>query len=173
MNLQNAEEVTLLLSLKQTSDQLAQQLKSEGMGGDIKTAQIKVHDRMQAVITGDGFQITQLTPDTLPVSKEQPTEWKWEVRAQRTGTLNLHVTLNAIVDVNDGSGPRPYPIRTFSQSYVVKVAWSDAISSFIKNNWIWLWTVIVAPAGAWLWKRKRDRDKARGPAGFTPPEARE
>jgi hypothetical protein len=33
----------------------------------------------------------------------------------KAGTLYLHVTLNAIVDLDNGSGPQPYPIRTFDK----------------------------------------------------------
>jgi hypothetical protein len=91
MSLQEAKEVTLLLSLNQNSNELAQQLRIEGAAGEIKEAQIKVHEKVQVLISGDGFLITPSRPDTLPVSKEQTTRWKWDVRALRPGTLRLHV----------------------------------------------------------------------------------
>jgi hypothetical protein len=170
MSLQKAETITLLLNLKQTTEELAQQLKNEGATGDIqKPPSIKVHDKMQAVISGDGFQIMPWTPDILPVSKQETTQWRWDVRAQRAGTLKLHVVLNAIVDLDDGSGPRPYPIKTFDRTYVVEVPWQDgALANFFKNNYQWLWTTLIIPVGAWLWNRKRKK----GAAGFILPKPR-
>jgi hypothetical protein len=161
MNLQKAETVVLLLSPKQTAEELEQRLRDEGAVGDIKEARVKIHDRMQAVLSGDGFQITPVTADTLPVSRQEPTQWRWDVRAQRAGTLKLNVVLNAIVDVDDGSGPRPYPIRTFSQTYVVEVPWrGGTAAAFLRENWQWLWVALLAPAAAWLWARTRTKRRA-------------
>jgi hypothetical protein len=168
MSLEKAETVVLLLSPKQSVAELEQKLHEEDAVGEIKNAKIKIHDRMQAVLSGDGFQITPVTADTLPVSQQEPTEWKWDVRAQRTGTLKLNVVLNAIVDVDDGSGPHPYPIRTFSQTYVVQVSWRDGATAFVRESWQWLWVILVAPVAAWLWFRNRTKRRHAARRIFSP-----
>lgn len=160
MSLEKAETVVLLLSPTQTVKQLEDTLRDEGAVGDLKNAKIKIHDRMQAELSGDGFLITRVTADTLPVSQQQTTEWRWDVRAVRAGTLKLNLVLNAIVDVDDGSGPRPYPIRTFSHTYLVKVSWRDGATSFFRESWPWLLFILAAPAPAWLWFRNKRRRRA-------------
>lgn len=157
MSLNKAETVVLLLSPKQAVGELEQRLRDEGAAGDIKNARIKIHDRMQAVLSGDGFQITPVTADTLPVSRQGPTQWTWDVRALRPGTLKLNLVLNAIVDVDDGSGPSPYPIRTFSHTYLVQVSWQDGATAFLGENWYWLGFILLSPAAAWLWARNRTK----------------
>jgi hypothetical protein len=161
MSLNKAETIKLLLSPKQAVEELEQILREEGAAGNIKDARIKIHDRMQAVLSGDGFQITPVTADTLPISRQEPTQWEWDVRAQRAGALKLNVVLNAIVDLDDGSGPRPYPIRTFSQTYIVEVPWQEGtVATFFKSNWQWLITTLIIPIGAWVWNRKRKKRRA-------------
>jgi hypothetical protein len=165
MGLEKAERIELLLSLKQTEEELKGRLRDDGViVNDIQAARVKISDKMQAGLSGDGFLITPITPDTLPVSKQETTQWQWDVRALRGGTLHLHVVLNAIVDLDDGTGAHPYPIRTFEHTYDVEVPWSEgAVATFLKSNWQWLWITLVAPAGAWVWNRKR---KKRAKAGF-------
>jgi Carboxypeptidase regulatory-like domain/TIR domain len=160
MSLKKAETVMLLLSTEQAVEELEQRLREEDAVGDVKSARIQIHDRMQAVLSGDGFQITPVTADTLPISRQQPTEWKWDVRALRTGTLKLNLVLNAIVDVDDGSGPRPYPIRTFSHTYLVRVSWRDGATALVGEHWPWLFVILAAPAAAWLWFRNKKRRRA-------------
>lgn len=112
---------------------------------------------MQAVLTGgDDFKITPITPDTLPVSSQTTTEWKWDVKALRGGNLKLYLTLNAIVEYEDGAGKRPVTIKTFDKYYVVAVPWSEnAALKFVGNNWQWVWTTLIIPVGLWLKNRKR------------------
>lgn len=163
MTLDKSEFIVLKLSLSQSPDNLKQILEGEHVAGDIKTDRIKVDDNMQAILTGDGFQITPVTAESLPISKQSTTEWKWDVRPLRSGVLRLHVVLNALVDV-DGTGKRPYPIKSFDHEYRVDVPWQNKpVFAFVGNNWQWLWTTLIIPVGAWVWNRRR---KKKGKAGF-------
>jgi hypothetical protein len=172
MELEKARTVVLLLSPKQTAKELEEQLHERGTAaGEIKHYRIKISDKMQAVLSGDGFLITPITSDTLPISSQEPTQWSWDVRPQRAGALNLHVILNAIVDLDDGQGPRPYPIRVFDQPYVVKVPRQEgAMATFFSNALPWLLAAVLVPGVvvAWLWYRGRKRPRAasrRVPSG--------
>lgn len=160
MRLHEAQTIVLLLSPVKTAGELEQELRKEVVTGNVQQATIKISDTMQAVLSGDGFQINPITPDTLPVSKQETTQWRWDVRPQRGGALRLHVVLNAIVEIG-GAGPRPYPLRTFSQTYVVDVPWREgAVATFFKDNWPWLWATVLLPGVALLWNRNRSRRRA-------------
>lgn len=158
MSVKKAETVVLLLSPRQTAEELTELLKKEEVVGGIENERVRIHDRMQAALTGDGFHITPVTPEIQHVSTQEPTRWEWNVRAEREGTLKLNYVLNAIVDLGDGAGPNPRPVRTFNKTYVVKVGWRDgAAAAFFKRNWFWLWLPLSAPVAVWAWGRKRRR----------------
>jgi hypothetical protein len=163
LKLHEAVTVILLLSPKQSMEELQKQLREEGGVGDIKSARIKIHDKMQAVLLGgDDFDITNVTPDIVDISKQEPTQWRWGVRPLRAGTLQLHITLNAIVDLDDGSGPRLHTIRTYSYTYVVQVPWGEGrVATFFKNNWPWLWATLLAAVGFLIWNRNRTKRPVR------------
>ena len=171
MRLNETQTVVLLLSPKQTAEELKGQLRDRGATGNIENYRIKISDKMQALLTGDGFLITPVTtPDTLPISKQEPTRWSWDVRPLRAGRLTLHIVLNAIVDLDDGAGPHPYSIETFDKVYDVEVPRQEggtggATAISFGNAWPWLLAVLLATAGvaAWLWygRRKRPRAAAR------------
>jgi hypothetical protein len=161
MRLHETQTITLLLSPKEASGRLAERIREEGAAGDIKEGTLKVAEQMQAVLSGDGFQIDPIPPDTVPISWEEPTQWRWDVRPLRGGDLVLHVTLYAIVNLDDGQGPRPYRLRTHSQPYTVHVPWGDgAVATFFKTNWKWLWLTMLVPGVALLWNRKRAKRRA-------------
>lgn len=158
MSLNEAKKVELLLSTSLSEEALKQEVEKHKVEGNIQSGQIKISDEMEAILTGDGFQITNVLSPRRPISKTNETEWKWDVRALKEGKLRLHLTLNAFVTI--GGNPQPYPIRTFDKEYIVVVTPVDKVVSFAKNNWQWLWTTIVLPVGAWLWKRKRRPSEA-------------
>lgn len=165
VKLDASQTIILMLSPKQTPGELEQQLREKGGTGKVEWQSIRISDKMRAVISGDGFQITPLTPETMPVSKMESTEWSWEVRPLRTGTLNLHVVLSAIVDLSDGSGERPYPIQTFHKVYFVEVPQERAARPrwWTGRVWSWLLPALLVPAGgvtAWLWLRRRKRRRS-------------
>lgn len=172
VKLDAAETVELVLSPKQTGEELKEEVRSRGRAGRIESHRIKISKRMQAVLTGDGFKVTHITtPDTLPVSEDEPTRWLWDVRPERVGKVTLHLVVNAIVDFEDGAGQQPYTIKTFDKSYEVEVPRNEAAAGDPRpansgGVWPWLLPALLVPAGgaaAWLWLRGRKRPR-RGPA---------
>ena len=113
---------------------------------------------MQARLTGQGFEITAVKPETQLVSGEQETEWQWDVTPKRANTLRLHLTLSAILVV-DGE-PAPRTIRTFDKIIEVQVTWGQRISGFVSNNWQWLWAVVLVPVAGWLWRKWKKKTPA-------------
>jgi hypothetical protein len=164
MALDQSYLIALNLGLSKTEEELKTDLRNQGVKGDLKSDSIKVDTNMQAILSGDGFTITPVTADKLPISANNITEWKWDVRPVKTGTLRLHVVINALVDLNDGAGKQPYPVRTFDQEYQIAVPWRNRfVFAFVGNNWQWLWATLVIPVAGLLWNRRR---KKKGKAGF-------
>lgn len=158
MSLIDAKKVELLLSTSLSKDALKNAVAQYGVEGDIQVEEIQISDQMEANLSGDGFQITEVLPARRPISKTGTTEWTWDVRALKEGKLRLHLTLNALVTVK--GNPQLYPIRTFDKEYVVTVGVKDKVVSFAQNNWKWLWTTLFVPLGGWLLKRKRKSSEA-------------
>jgi len=162
MTLEKSETVYLRLSIAQTVEELKQEIINEGLTGQIDTAKgIKIDSQMKAVlIGGEDFKVTPITPETLPVSNQTTTEWKWDVKALHSGNLKLYLTLNAIVEYEDGAGKHPVTIKTFDKNYTVAVPWSEnAVFKFIGNNWQWLWTALIVPVVLWFLNRRRNEKK--------------
>lgn len=123
-----------------------------------RATDIRISNQMEAKLTGDDFSITEITPQRLPISMKEVNEWKWNIKAEKSGTLRLELALNVILFVEGNQLPRP--IQTFKRDIfvpVVEVPWSltGSIVGFIKSYWQWLWTVLVVPLAGWIWKRLR------------------
>jgi len=162
MTLDKSETVYLKLGIAQTIKELKKEIEEQGLKGEINAVKgVKIDSQMQAILTGgDDFKVTPITPDTLPVSNQVTTEWKWDVKAMRGGSLKLYLVLNAIVEYEDGAGKRPVTIKTFDKYYVVAVPWHEnAFFKFFGNNWQWLWTTLIVPVGLWIWNRKRKKTR--------------
>jgi len=150
MNLNNTAMIQLLLGLAVPTDELKRMIEAEG---EKVGAQIRVSDRMEALLTGPNFAITAVTPEIQAVSRSNITEWKWEVKPISKGRNYLHLTISSLLDVDGASTPRT--IRTFDKIIDVEVTWHQRVFSFVENNWQWLWTAILIPIVGWLWKRKK------------------
>jgi hypothetical protein len=150
INIDNSTQIQLLLSLAQSVENLKQAIVEEG---ERIGTNISVSDRMEARLTGYMFQITAITPEIQAVSKNQETEWRWEIYPKKEGKHSLHLTLTALLEINGHSTPRS--VRTFDRTIDVTVTPTQKIKIFVKSNWQWLWAAILIPVGGWLWKRKR------------------
>jgi hypothetical protein len=151
----DSTEIQLLLSPEQTIDQLQARITALG---EREGARIRATNRMEARLTGSGFEIEAITSEVQAVGREGVTEWRWEIEATKTGTRRLHLTLSSIIDV-DGS-PVPRTIRVFDRTLKIHVTWFDRLSGFIGGNWQWLWTVILVPLVGWA-ARNRMRWRLR------------
>lgn len=120
--------------------------------GEKEGARIRVSDRMEARLSGPNFAITAITPEIQAVSRNDVTEWKWEVKPSNDGRQYLHLTLSALLSVDGTSTPRA--IRTFDKVIEVEIGWHQRVGSFFEKNWQWLWAAVLVPIVGWLWKRK-------------------
>ena len=150
MRLRETRRVHLLLGPSQTVEELEDMLSSSDT---LMHARVRFANRMQAKLTGDGFEVKPITPELQAASARDVTEWKWDVIASEAGEHELHLVLNAIIEVEGKDLPRA--IKTFDQVIVVQVSIGQRISGFVSENWKWLWTAILVPLAGWLWKRRQ------------------
>jgi hypothetical protein len=140
-------EMRLLLSPTLAIDELQQKLAD--LPGVLQGEAIRVAPRMEAVLSGQNFRITAITPALQAVSRGEPTEWRWEVSPTTPGDHRLHLALNARVTDTART------LRTFDRTIQVNVTAGQRLSSFVGNNWKWLWTTALVPLAGWLWQRRR------------------
>jgi hypothetical protein len=152
MRLGETIQIALLLSLRESIDQLIENLKNRPTTvGEKQGADIRVSNRMAARLTGEGFTITAIMPELQVVGSSGTTEWKWEIKAITPGRHTLHMTLTVIVYVE--AAQTPLAIHAFDRQIEVVVSWYYPVGTFVGNNWQWLWTALLVPIGGWLWAR--------------------
>jgi len=148
--------IQLLLDPAKSVGELETMLQASGAA---EKYQIKISENMQARLTGNGFEISPITPEEQLISKRETTEWKWEVKAVKSGQQKLYLALSAILKFQGETKVRV--IRTFDREMLVRVSLGKRISTFVGKNWQWLWTALVIPVMGWLWKRKSAKKHGR------------
>jgi hypothetical protein len=150
MNMGDAAQIELLLSLDETQAQLKRALGGEG---GRESAQVAVTEQMEARLTGANFRITAVTPEAQAITSNGRTAWQWEVQPTVAGSHPMHLTLNAVLRV-DGTSVRR-TVKTFDKTILVQVTVARQVSDFVGQNWQWLWAVVVAPLVGWFWRGRR------------------
>jgi hypothetical protein len=146
--------VQLLVSLREPVEELKAAVTA---AGNTVGARARLSNEMKADLSGIGFTIVPSQSVQKVVSADQPTEWRWQVAATKTGTLYLDLELSAVVAVNGST--QFVDVKRFERKWTVQVAWSDRVTSFVGGNWKWLWAAIVVPIGGVLFRRlRRSRD---------------
>jgi hypothetical protein len=158
MHVGDVEGIHVVLSPSADREELVAAIEEEGRR-EFHT--IRVSDLMEAKLEGLGFDITPKEPQTQPVSGEQPTEWRWQVKAKDTGLQALYLTLSAVIVVNGTERRRK--IDTFKKEILVEVTaptWVQTILDFVTG----FAGAITAIGGAvavvyggyhWLGRRRR------------------
>lgn len=122
--------IHLLLSPTLSLDELEKRVTE---GGPLEGYRIKIANKMEANLIGEAFEISHITPNVQPISIEEPTEWKWDIRPKRTGSQRLHLSLNAIVEVEAKELSRS--IRVFDRTISVAVSSRQSAYWWAKDNW--------------------------------------
>jgi hypothetical protein len=148
MKLESSSTIQLVLSPTKSIDELKKDVVAQG---EKEGARIRISDLMEARLSGSGFNISPITPETQAISWNEITEWKWDVVPNRAGRHNLYLTLTAIIDVEGSTMPRR--IRTFDKTIDVEVSSWQTAFKFFQDNWEWAWTLIVFPVGYWIWRK--------------------
>jgi hypothetical protein len=152
MVLEDTYKIRLLLSSSKSIEELQQELEHQVKGvKNLEGARIRIASEMEARLTGQNFEITAVTPEAQAVSEKQETQWQWDVKPQKEGGQELHLTLSAVLFVNNSHTVRV--IRTFDKEIEVQVTLRRRILKFVRDNSQWIATAIIIPIVLWILKR--------------------
>lgn len=130
--------------------------------GKAEGQRVQVADRMEAKLTGSGFEIIATTPETQLVSTTQVTIWRWQVKAKDLGNQKLYLSLNALLSVNGKDTAKS--IMTFQREISVQVTSVSGIWAFLERYWAYLtvaFTAVILPLFVYLWKKLTKADGAK------------
>lgn len=154
MTLKKIYPIYVLLSPEKSIEELQRDLQRRIEDHQLfEGAQIRIASEMEARLTGQNFEITAVAPESQAISGQEQTEWQWDVKPKEEGTQELHLTLSAILYVNDRAIPRA--IRTFDKKITVQVTLGQRIGAFIRDNWDKIWKVLLVPLALLIWKNWR------------------
>ena len=80
-------------------------------------------------------------------------QWVWSVTPLQSGTHNLYLTVNVVVNV-PGYGAQKKQIPVLSQTVQVRSDVGYSASHFWSSNWQWLMTTLLIPLALWLWRKR-------------------
>lgn len=150
-----AATIELLASLKEAEESLRQAVRGDG---PVDSARVQLGDRMEARLTGTGFRIEAITPETQAVSHQQRTLWRWEIEPTRPADLELHLTLSAIFKIDGESVTRT--IQTFERTIYVEVPLAKRVQNFVAGNYQFIGSAFVIPIVGALYHRHRKKRRA-------------
>lgn len=155
INRDETADVVLLLSRKESIEALKDAIEAEVTGGR-EGKQIQIASRVEARLTGLGFEITPAAGIVQAVGTEDRVMWNWQVRPKATGPQTLTLTLVAKLDRH---GVADKTLKAYTRRIEVQVTPSQRVGDFASRNWQWLWGAILVPLAAagraWYTKRKK------------------
>jgi hypothetical protein len=133
MKLGDTTTIQLLLSPRETIDQLRQKLDAAGkkLGGAVLVA-----DVMQATLYGRGFDVHPLAPERQAVSESAQTEWRWDITAKEPGEQELRLTISVVITVKGHEAPRVLDV--YHRTIDVQVTVISQIGRLLASNWQWV-----------------------------------
>jgi len=151
MEMGSTAAVTVALGGNRTFAELVPILENAGKAeGQL----VQVSDRMEARLTGIGFEIIANTPETQLVSTTQPTRWQWEVKARDWGIQKLYLSLNVLLSVNGKDTQKS--VRTFQREISIEVTSAAGTWAFLERYWTYvglILTAVIIPLSVYFWKR--------------------
>lgn len=139
--------IKLELSANKTPEELAGTIHEPG---PTETATVKISNEMDARLTGEQFEIKAVRPERQAVSAHG-TEWSWDIRPNELGPQKLHLTLDAVLKIDNHEST--YTLKTFDKTIGVNVVWPETYYSFLGKYWQWIVTTIVLPFVIWIGKK--------------------
>lgn len=146
------EEITaqLVVDPNKTIDDAVKQLTVKGQ---IVKEQIKISKVVTAKLVAPNFTVTAIEEEQQAISETAPTIWHWTLVPKTTGPHPVHVTIDAIVTVNDKEKTRT--VRVFDQMVDIRIKPQQLIMEFFKQYWQWIVSTLIIPLGVWFWKSKQ------------------
>jgi len=153
-NISEQISVTMLIDFTKSIDELKKLTKESEI---TSSARIEVSKVVIARVIAPDFNVVAITPEEQPVSHTSVTEWQWELIPLKTGKHEIHVSVNAEVNVDGASKVRN--IETFSETIVIEITPWQVIRGWLSQYWQWLFTTLILPLGLWAWKKFKSRSE--------------
>jgi hypothetical protein len=118
---------------------------------------LQVADRMEAKLTGRGFEIEPLSEPLQAITSHRPTKWRFNVTPIRHGRQQLHLTL--LAHINVAGRDAPLTVETKDAVIDVDITVGQRLAGLVTTNWQWLWAAVFVPAIGFVWKRKTGRER--------------
>lgn len=110
------------------------------------------HLQMRGLLSGQNFSISRITPELQSIAFKTPSKWSWEVKPKNHGKKQIHLAMNAIININDRKFSRV--IYDIDKEIDVRFPLYLRISIMLKNYWQWVLATIIIPIFCWYWKKK-------------------
>jgi hypothetical protein len=149
-NIDDSIKVQLLIDVNKTAKELENELTSQG---NTFSGTLKISNLVYAQLTAPDFDISKLTPETQPISSEEMTEWLWDLKPKSTGTFDVYLTINAVVEVYGIEKQRQ--IKTFEKRLTIQITKKQKVERWFHKNWQWAWGAILAPIIGFFFLRKK------------------
>jgi len=152
------DKIRVTARISQESGMVELTTGMERASAPVERIPIQVGAFMGAELTGDAFDIKDLTNRTQVVQAKRPSEWAWEIKATKAGrqALRLHVWVRIVAP------PLPEQqkdLPVLDRDVDVQVSPAYSVSHFWENNWQWVlgsgFSASVLAAAAASWKRTR------------------
>jgi hypothetical protein len=110
----------------------SEELQKNARSGDQELKDFtRISAQMAAILVGQGFKITALSPEQQTIAEGFPTVWSWNVEAAQSGEQGLEATLYALLP-GDASTPRQR-VDSYAQIITVNVrekTWGEWFEAF-------------------------------------------
>jgi len=161
MQFHESRTIALIASAQLDPSTLSQELRQRIGGNDpVAVQRVQIAPLMETQLVGaPAFEIAALTPTRQPVSRAEPTEWRWTVRATETGRHTLNLTIIAVVTVDNERFPRS--LNVLNRDIDVYITAPQRVAMFLSGNWQWLLGTIFIPVAVWFWTNRRKQYRKR------------
>jgi len=102
---------------------------------------IRIANTMGAYLTGQGFEITEISPAIQLISGLRETSWLWEVTPTESGPKTLHLSIMAYFSPDNTA----YNIQTYSKQINVTITKPKQIQMFINEHFQWIIGTFLIP----------------------------
>jgi len=113
-------------------------------------AVIKVSKVLSVDLLAPDFTVLALTPQRQALSETEITEWKWDLSKSKPGKHDIHLSINAIVNVDNDRAERS--IKTFESVVTVEITPQQWIVAMIKEHIQWIWSTLILPVLLFGWR---------------------
>lgn len=148
-NISDSISITLLIDVSKSAEQLTSIVKNAEI---ITSAKIEVSKVVIAKVIAPDFNVIAITPEEQPISHTEYTKWEWELIPLRPGKHQIHVIVNAEVNVENVSKVRN--VETFHETVEIEITPLQVIMAWIAKYWQWSFSTLILPLGLWVYKKK-------------------